>query len=299
MLERAIADTPVVAELMRDARRGSGRCGSRRTSPTAPRPTPATAGSWPATPARSSTRSSRPASRSPSSRGSRPPRELDRARDAGRLLHPPLRAPSRAVSERRFETFRRFVVGFYTPAVPRSLLLVRSRRHRIFRAVVTVLAGNWQPRLWTRTAESDLLRLRRAAEALLDLSTRLVPPRRRRRLSDRRRCVSPAAVATPAGARCRASSDSSSTPSVSRGSTPESIGDDQPLFGERPGPRLDRRARARGGDRARVLGRDSGRQGRSRGLPLRPHAGALARRTPRRGDGRESTGSDRGRAAGS
>ena len=54
-------------------RAGSGRCASRRTSRSGLAPTPATAGCSPATPDRSSTRCSRRAWPSPSSRESKPP----------------------------------------------------------------------------------------------------------------------------------------------------------------------------------------------------------------------------------
>lgn len=50
---------------------------------------------------------------------------------------------------RRFRMFRRFVVGFYTPQF-RDLFFSPEPPKRIFRAVVTVLAGNWHPRFSTR-----------------------------------------------------------------------------------------------------------------------------------------------------
>lgn len=50
---------------------------------------------------------------------------------------------------RRFKMFRRFVVGFYTPQF-RDLFFAPEPPKRIFRAVVTVLAGNWHPRPTTR-----------------------------------------------------------------------------------------------------------------------------------------------------
>ena len=51
--------------------------------------------------------------------------------------------------EQRFEVFRRFVLAFYTPEF-RDLFFQPEPPRMIFRAVVTVLAGNWRPRPWTR-----------------------------------------------------------------------------------------------------------------------------------------------------
>lgn len=50
---------------------------------------------------------------------------------------------------KRFRAFRRFVVGFYTPQF-RDLFFSPDPPNLLFRAVVTVLAGNWNPGLWTR-----------------------------------------------------------------------------------------------------------------------------------------------------
>lgn len=50
---------------------------------------------------------------------------------------------------KRFETFRRFVVGFYTPQF-RDLFFSPQPPRLIFRAVVTILAGKWNASLWTR-----------------------------------------------------------------------------------------------------------------------------------------------------
>jgi flavin-dependent dehydrogenase len=50
---------------------------------------------------------------------------------------------------KRFLAFRRFVVGFYSPQF-RDLFFSPEPPTLIFRAVVTVLAGNWNPGLWTR-----------------------------------------------------------------------------------------------------------------------------------------------------
>lgn len=50
---------------------------------------------------------------------------------------------------RRYQSFRRFVVGFYTPQF-RDLFFQERPPERIFRAVVTVLAGRWRPDPWNR-----------------------------------------------------------------------------------------------------------------------------------------------------
>ncbi len=50
----------------------------------------------------------------------------------------------------RFRAFRRFVVGFYTPQF-RDLFFSPDPPPILFRAIVTVLAGNWHPSLWSRT----------------------------------------------------------------------------------------------------------------------------------------------------
>lgn len=50
---------------------------------------------------------------------------------------------------KRFETFRRFVVGFYTPQF-RDLFFSPQPPQLIFRSVVTILAGRWDASLWTR-----------------------------------------------------------------------------------------------------------------------------------------------------
>jgi 2-polyprenyl-6-methoxyphenol hydroxylase-like FAD-dependent oxidoreductase len=50
---------------------------------------------------------------------------------------------------KRFEVFRRFVIGFYTPQF-RDLFFSPDAPAILFRAIVTVLAGNWNPSLWTR-----------------------------------------------------------------------------------------------------------------------------------------------------
>jgi flavin-dependent dehydrogenase len=55
---------------------------------------------------------------------------------------------------RRFVSFRRFVVGFYTPAF-RDLFFADDPPEQMFRALVSVFAGYWHPslrsRLWVRS----------------------------------------------------------------------------------------------------------------------------------------------------
>jgi flavin-dependent dehydrogenase len=50
---------------------------------------------------------------------------------------------------KRFQTFRRFVVGFYTPHF-RDVFFNPQPSRLIFRSVVTMLAGKWNASLWTR-----------------------------------------------------------------------------------------------------------------------------------------------------
>jgi flavin-dependent dehydrogenase len=50
---------------------------------------------------------------------------------------------------KRFETFRRFVTGFYTPQF-RDIFFSPDPPSLIFRSVVTMLAGKWNASLWTR-----------------------------------------------------------------------------------------------------------------------------------------------------
>ncbi len=52
--------------------------------------------------------------------------------------------------KKRFEVFRRFVLGFYSPQF-RDLFFSPDAPAIFFRAIVTILAGNWNPSLWTRT----------------------------------------------------------------------------------------------------------------------------------------------------
>jgi flavin-dependent dehydrogenase len=51
--------------------------------------------------------------------------------------------------QRRFEIFRRYVIGFYTPEF-RDRFFDPRPPATIFRSVVTVLAGNWSPSLRSR-----------------------------------------------------------------------------------------------------------------------------------------------------
>ena len=55
----------------------------------------------------------------------------------------------RSARARRYHHFRRFAVGFYDPAF-RDLWFARSPHRGIFRAILSVLAGNWRPSLPTR-----------------------------------------------------------------------------------------------------------------------------------------------------
>jgi hypothetical protein len=50
---------------------------------------------------------------------------------------------------KRFETFRRFVTGFYTPQF-RDVFFSPEPPSLVFRSVVTMLAGKWNASLWTR-----------------------------------------------------------------------------------------------------------------------------------------------------
>jgi flavin-dependent dehydrogenase len=49
----------------------------------------------------------------------------------------------------RYRSFRRFVLGFYTPEF-RDLFFAEDPPRRLFRSLVTVFAGYWQPTLTTR-----------------------------------------------------------------------------------------------------------------------------------------------------
>ncbi len=51
--------------------------------------------------------------------------------------------------QKRFQRFRRFVLGFYTPQF-RDVFFSPEPPRLIFRSVVTILAGKWNASLWTR-----------------------------------------------------------------------------------------------------------------------------------------------------
>ena len=51
--------------------------------------------------------------------------------------------------QKRFERFRQFVVGFYSPEF-RDIFFNPHPQKLIFRSVVTMLAGKWNAGLWTR-----------------------------------------------------------------------------------------------------------------------------------------------------
>jgi len=74
--------------------------------------------------------------------------ELDRARARNNFSARGFAAFSRR-QRKRFRTFRRFVVGFYTPQF-RDVFFAPAPSPLIFRAVVTILAGKWNASLWTR-----------------------------------------------------------------------------------------------------------------------------------------------------
>lgn len=75
--------------------------------------------------------------------------ELDRASAQNDFSARSFAAFSRRQAK-RFKAFRRFVIGFYTPQF-RDLFFSPNPPPVLFRAIVTVLAGNWNPSLWTRS----------------------------------------------------------------------------------------------------------------------------------------------------
>jgi len=146
-LERAIADTPIVAELMKDSHRewpvrvekdfsysASAYAGDRWILA-------GDAGSF-LDPVFSTGVSIAMES------GIEAAEELDRALTQNRFTARQFRAFSRR-QRQRYETFRRFVIGFYTPQF-RDLFYDSDPPERIFRAIVTVLAGRWNANLRTR-----------------------------------------------------------------------------------------------------------------------------------------------------
>jgi 2-polyprenyl-6-methoxyphenol hydroxylase-like FAD-dependent oxidoreductase len=146
-LDRAIADTPVVAELMREAHRewpvrvekdfsysASTYAGDRWILA-------GDAGSF-LDPVFSTGVSIAMES------GIEAATELDRALAQNDFSTRRFAAFSRR-QRKRFKTFRRFVVGFYTPQF-RDLFFDPQPPKMLFRAVVTILAGKWDAGLRTR-----------------------------------------------------------------------------------------------------------------------------------------------------
>ncbi|MBV8519143.1 MAG: tryptophan 7-halogenase [Acidobacteria bacterium] len=74
--------------------------------------------------------------------------ELDRARKTNDFSEKRFAAFSRR-QKKRFEIFRRFVIGFYTPEF-RDLFFQPDPPPTLFRSVTTVLAGRWDPSLRMR-----------------------------------------------------------------------------------------------------------------------------------------------------
>ena len=75
-------------------------------------------------------------------------RAVDRALAGGRVSAKAFARFDRR-QRQRYASFRRFVLGFYTPAF-RDLFFSADPPRHMFRAVVTVLAGYWRPSLVTR-----------------------------------------------------------------------------------------------------------------------------------------------------
>lgn len=171
-LERAIADTPVVAELMRNAKRewpvrvekdfsysASAYAGDRWILA-------GDAGSF-LDPVFSTGVSIAMES------GIEAAIELDRALTRNRFSARQFASFSRR-QKMRYETFRRFVIGFYSPEF-RDLFFDPEPPRQMFRAIVTVLSGKWDASLRTRV-------LNRLFFALVALQKRaaIVRPRFRR-----------------------------------------------------------------------------------------------------------------------
>jgi flavin-dependent dehydrogenase len=146
-LDRTIADTPMVAELMREARRewpvrvekdfsysASAYAGNRWILA-------GDAGSF-LDPVFSTGVSIAMES------GIEAATELHRALARNDFSDASFAAFSRR-QRKRFERFRRFVVGFYTPQF-RDVFFSPEPPKLIFRSVATVLAGKWNASLWTR-----------------------------------------------------------------------------------------------------------------------------------------------------
>jgi flavin-dependent dehydrogenase len=146
-LERALTDTPVVAELMRNAKRewpvrvekdfsysATTYAGDRWILA-------GDAGSF-LDPVLSTGVSIAMES------GIEAATELDRAVKRNDFSARAFAAFSRR-QRKRFRTFRRFVIGFYTPQF-RDLFFSPQPPQQLFRAVVTILAGRWNASLRTR-----------------------------------------------------------------------------------------------------------------------------------------------------
>lgn len=146
-LKRAFADTPIVAELMRDAKQewpvrvekdfsysASQYAGDRWILA-------GDAGSF-LDPVFSTGVSIAMES------GIEAAAELDRALKKNDFSAHSFAAFSRR-QRKRFETFRRFVIGFYTPQF-RDLFFQPNPPQLLFRSVVTVLSGRWNASRWTR-----------------------------------------------------------------------------------------------------------------------------------------------------
>lgn len=146
-LNRTISDTPIVAELMREARRewpvrvekdfsysASAYAGDRWILA-------GDAGSF-LDPVFSTGVSIAMES------GIEAGRELHRALTRNDFSAPAFAAFSRR-QRKRFERFRRFVTGFYSPQF-RDVFFSPEPPTLIFRSVVTILAGKWNASWWTR-----------------------------------------------------------------------------------------------------------------------------------------------------
>ena len=146
-LTRTIADTPIVAELMRDARRELPVRAEKDFSYSASMYAgdrwilAGDAGSF-LDPVFSTGVSIAMES------GIEAAAELDRAMARNDFSASSFAAFSRR-QRKRFEIFRRFVIGFYTPQF-RDIFFSPKPQKLIFRSVVTILAGRWNASLWTR-----------------------------------------------------------------------------------------------------------------------------------------------------
>ena len=115
--------------------------------------------------------------------------ELDRAVKRNDFSARAFAAFSRR-QRKRFRTFRRFVIGFYTPQF-RDLFFSPQPPPQLFRAVVTILAGRWN----ASRIEQRVLRPCRAAEAVHAVAA-VVPAGGERGLSGCRSAVARPGLAT-------------------------------------------------------------------------------------------------------